>query len=101
MEGKNDLAKQEESLIEWPEVIIEMLHSSNLNDRVKQVVELKLKQIESQNTYTKWSSIAHFALSLLVIVGVFILTFFDKLQGQTAATLIGAMVGYLFGRLRR
>lgn len=105
MEEKNELKEQEEYLIEWPEVISEIINSSNMNDRVKQFLDFKLKQsenqIQAQKHYTSWASITQFILSLLVVIGVFVLTYLDKLQGQTAATLIGAMVGYLFGRFRK
>ncbi len=42
-----------------------------------------------------------FVLSVLVMIGVFLLTYLDKLQGQAATTLIGMIVGYLFGKERR
>jgi hypothetical protein len=37
-------------------------------------------------------------LSLIVVLGVFLLTYADKLQGQAATGLIGMIVGYLFGK---
>lgn len=42
-------------------------------------------------------STRQFVLSLLVLLGIFLLTYMDKLQGQ-AATLIGMIVGYIFGK---
>lgn len=44
---------------------------------------------------------AHVALSLVVIVGVFFLVYAERLQGQAAATLIGAIVFSLFGRVSK
>lgn len=42
--------------------------------------------------------VGKFILSTIVVMGVFLLTYTDKVQGQAATTLIGMIVGYLFGK---
>lgn len=43
----------------------------------------------------------HFILSIIAVIGVFLLTYSGKLQGQAATTLIAMIVGYLFGKGRK
>lgn len=52
------------------------------------------------NGYRTSIPTAHFALSLVVIVGVFLLVYVERLQGQAATGMIGMIVGYLFGKGR-
>lgn len=98
---KKTLNKQEKYPLELSEVISEIVRNSKLNDRIKQYLNYKVEELKGKQHYVNWASITQFILSLIIIIGVFVLTYFDKLHGQVAATLIGTIVGYLFGKTRK
>lgn len=62
--------------------------------------QFRMEQVQSQKSASQRSDVFFWVVASLVVGAITYLTYINKIEGQTVGTLFGAIVGYLFGRLK-
>ena len=70
-------------------------------EAAKESYDIQLKQIELQKESVKRGTWFFWIVSFAVIIAVSVLAGLDKIDSQVVGALFGAIVGYLFGRLKK
>jgi hypothetical protein len=81
------------------QIPVEIVPNPRRVNRVDYIAPGRIK--DTAKKITTLDKSYQFVLSSLIVTGVFLLTYFDKLQGQAATCLIAMIVGNIFRKDRK